>query len=129
MGKKKNGHNWIEKFTFSLGVLVLIALFTYLILQITSKKNAPAQLVITTTVQPQMDHYSYKVIIENLGEETAEAVNLTMDLYQNGETVVSGTMTINYVPVKSTEIGYIIFHREKKPKDSLVVSSVTYLKP
>lgn len=129
MKNKKTEHNIVEKVVFGIGIIVLITLLTYLVLQISREKNEPPQLLVTSAQQDGMIHNSYKVIIKNIGEETAESVTLKMSLYQNGKSIETGSLDIDYVPVNSTEIGFMVFYSKPKPNDSLVVSSVTYLKP
>ncbi|HJT50572.1 MAG TPA: hypothetical protein VJ734_01380 [Nitrosospira sp.] len=127
MEQKKDSHNLIEKITFSFGLAALLVLLSYLVYQSIQEKKGPPQLVITTAPQPGMEHHGFQVRIENIGEETAKSVNLKMNLYRNGKSIESGIISTKFVPAKSVEIAWIVFHQEKNPDDSLVVSSVTYL--
>ena len=128
MGNEKR-HNTVETITFIVGLLLILPLIGFLIYQISTKKKAPPQLQITSLYQPQMEDYGFRVEVENTGEESAEAVNIKLALYQEGEVADDGEISIQYVPVKSKETAWIVFHTRKKPGDSLVVSSVTYVKP
>ena len=125
----KKQHNFIENGTFVVGLLILLALISYLVYQISQDKKSPPEIQVTTNYQPAMDNYAFEVTVENNGGESAEAVNIKLSLYQEGEAVEDGTLDIQYVPVKSKETGWIVFHSERKAGDSLVVSSVTYMKP
>lgn len=127
--QEENGHNIVEKITFIFGLLVLVGLISFLIYQMSNKSNLPPQLVISTQYEPQLDHYGFKVDVENKGDFSAEAANIKLSLYQNGESVEDGTLEFQYIPVKSKETGWIVFHTSRKSGDSLVVSSLTYAKP
>ena len=125
----KKQHNIIENGTFVVGLLILLALISYLVYQISQDKKSPPEIQVTTNYQTAMDNYAFEVTVENNGGESAEAVNIKISLYQEGEAVEDGTLDIQYVPVKSKETGWIVFHSDRKTGDSLVVSSVTYMKP
>src|SRR5690606_37004354 len=125
----KKQYNIIETGTFVVGLLILLALISYLVYQISQDKKSPPEIQVTTSYQPAMDNYALEVTVENNGGESAEAVNIKLSLYQEGEAVEDGTMDIQYVPVKSKETGWIVFHSDRETGDSLFVSSVTYMKP
>lgn len=129
MEKQKTSHNAVEKISFVLGVVVLLALISILIYQMVQKKETPANLEITLLEEPSMENYGFKLEIENTGGESAESANINLSLYQEGMAVENGTVTIQYVPVKSKKTAWIVFHTSKKEGDSVVVSSVTYVKP
>ena len=127
--EKKNRHNNIERAVFCFGLLTLIALLSYLIFIASQERSNPPQLLITTAYEPDMQNYSFKIKVKNFGEETAENANIKMSLYQNGKVVASGTANIHFVPVNSEEIAWMVFHQKRKPTDSLVLTSVTYINP
>ena len=130
---KKNGkvqpHNALEKVVFTAGLLIVASIFVYLGNLIIEERNQPPHLIVRTAYRPGMHNYSYEVKVINTGEETATNANIRLSLYQEGEVVESGTISINYVPVQGTETAWIVFHRRRQATDSLVVSSITYLKP
>lgn len=119
----------VEKISFFIGVLVLLCLISFLFYQMINKKNAPPNLEITIMPEPSINLYGFKVAVENLGDETAVAANIKLSLYQNGIPVEEGNVSIQYVPVKSKITSWIAFNKKRKPGDSVVVSSVTYIKP
>ena len=126
---KERGHNKVEKIVFAWGILVVLALISFLVYQILQPKDSPPKLKFSTNHQQNMEDYAFKIIIENEGEETAKNVNLKLTLYQNGKSAGSGTIAVNYVPVNSKETAWIVFDAKPKPGDSLVVSPVTYTRP
>ena len=127
--EQKKGHNLVEIITFIAGLIVLLAVVGFLIYQINATKGTPPNIVISSSYQPSMEDYSFKLEVENKGEESAEAVNIKLSLYQEGKVAADGDVNIQYVPVKSKETAWIVFHSDRKPGDSLVVTSVTYVKP
>lgn len=129
MEEKGKNHNIVEKISFAIGVLVLLCLISFLVYQMIHKKDAPPNLEITIMPEPSINLYRYKVEVENLGGETATAANIKLSLYQDGISVEEGAVSIKYVPVKSKITSWIVFYKKKKPGDSVIVSSVTYVKP
>lgn len=122
-------YNKLELGTFFLGIAVLMVLISYLVYQIFQEKEAPPNLKITHTYQPQMEDYAFEVKIENSGEKTAEDVRLNMTLYQEGKKTETGEVSFSFVPVKSKKTAYIVFNQHRKANDSLVISSRTYNTP
>lgn len=126
----KQQYNLIQRGVFFLGTLVLIGLVSMLIYEMTQQKDKkPPILEITISHQPDQPNNSYQVWIKNRGEETAEKTDVLLNLYQEGALTESGTISINYVPPGSKAEGWIVFHTDPKPDDSVVVSSVTYVIP
>lgn len=129
MNQHQKAHNIVERITFFMGLAVLAAIISYLIYLITQDRSEPPQLAITSIYQPTMAHYAYEIKVKNEGETTAENANIKLTLYQDGKPVEMGTINIAFVPVSSEETAWIVFHATRKPSDSLVVSSLTYVKP
>lgn len=129
MNRDGEKYNIAEKIGFAIGLLVSVALVGYLVFQISQKKKIPPQLQVSSSYKAALEPYTFQIRVENKGEETAKSVNLRFSLYQNGQSVETASMSIDYVPVKSSEIGWVVFYRERKQGDSLVVSSITFLKP
>lgn len=129
MEDQKKNYNLVEKICFGIGALVLLGLISFLVYQMVQKKEGPPNLEITIVEDSTTASYDFKIDVENTGEETAEAANVRLSLYQDGQAVETGTVTFQYVPVKSTKTAWIVFHKKQKTGDSVVVSSITYVKP
>ena len=121
--------NYLERSTFIAGLLILVFLFGYLSLQMTKKQHLPPSIEVAVSPTLIKDKNSYEIMIQNTGEETAQAINIQFELYQDGKVTGNAVMVIDYIPTKSKETGWIVFEQDKKPFDSLVVKSITYLKP
>lgn len=129
MNKKKVRHNKVEKTVFGFGLIVIVALTGYLIFQIFNDSKTPPQLVLKSEIIGKHPDLTYRIEIENRGEETAEAVSIRFGLYEGAQVVETATLNIDYVPSRSTETGFINFGKRSKLADSLKVSSISFLKP
>ena len=129
MESNKVKHNILEKITFYTGLLILAMLVGYLLYETKTKENKPPNLEIITSYQRSMPYNTFMVETSNTGHETASSVNINFDLYQNGEVTENAILTINYVPRDSKEVGWINFRNAPSPSDSLVIKSVSFLKP
>lgn len=129
MENKKKKQNVLEKITFYLGLIILLLLIGYLLVEINTKENLPPDLEIITTYEPSLPFYTFKVETTNIGHETATSVNIGLDLYQNGEITEKAVFTLNYVPRDSKEEGWVVFRKSRNATDSLVITSVSFLKP
>ncbi|MGB7786450.1 MAG: hypothetical protein WBL27_10140 [Salinimicrobium sp.] len=129
MGNEKQQSNTVEKITFIAGVVILLVILGYLGWQTFKGRSQPPHLVVNTKYEPSMDKYAFSVHVKNDGEETAEAANIKFDLYQDGKSVDKVTLQLKYVPIHSEESAWVVFNRTRKPTDSLVVTSMTFVKP
>ena len=129
MENRKKKQNLLEKITFYLGLIILFLLVGYLLFEFKTKQDLPPNLEITTAYQPSMSHYTYKVETTNKGHETATSVNIGFDLFQNGEIAEKAVLTLSYVPRDSKEEGWVVFRKTRNASDSLVITSVSFLKP
>lgn len=129
MENKKKKANLLEKITFFTGLLILCSLIVYLVFQSGAKENQPPMLEIVTSYEASLPHYTFKVETTNQGQEAASSVNIGFNLYQDGKIAESAVLEIDYVPMRSKEHGWITFLKKRKPSDSLVIASMTFIKP
>lgn len=125
----QNKHNTLERATFLFGVITVVALLAYLAFSYQQNDDTPPQIDIVTQVESRGQLYSYKIMVTNTGEETAENARLVFALYQNGQEVESAAVELTYIPVNSHKTAWITFYRQPKPNDSLVVRSASFVKP
>lgn len=121
-------HQPIEKIVFGFGLIILLAIFGYLIYQATWKESGPPQLSVTSSPALNMTENAYEVHIVNTGRQTAVNAGVKVSLYQNGKSVESTTLSFDYIPTKSEVKGWAVFSAKRTPTDSLVVSSKGYIK-
>lgn len=121
-------HQPIEKIVFGFGLFILLAIFGYLIYQATWKESGPPQLSVTSSRSLEMTNNAYEVHIVNTGKQTAVNADIKLSLYQNGKSVESSTLSFDYIPTNSRVKGWAVFTAHYYPGDSLVVSSMSYIK-
>ena len=129
MKKIRRKHNIVERITFAVGLLLLGAILGFLIFDLTVEDHHPPQLVISSSFDPGVLPYGYRVIVKNTSKQTAESAQITFALYQDGERVEEASADFTFVPAKSKKTAWIVFNTDRKPSDSLVMISASYLKP
>lgn len=129
MRKIRRKHNIVERITFGLGILSLVAIIGFLILDLNENDSLPPQLQISTSYITSVTPYCYQIRVKNTSKQTAADAEITFGLYQNGVLEESATVNFNFVPAKSLKTAWVVFYTEPKPSDSLVVISSTYVKP
>lgn len=129
MKNKNQKYNLIQRVVFFIGLIALMGLVSVLLYEMILVSQKPPELEISTVRFETPQENKYQVWIQNSGEITAENTSVLLNLYQEGEITDSGTIFLNYVPPGAKAEAWIVFHREAKPGDSLVVASVTYLVP
>ena len=129
MENQKKERNILEKITFYLGLFILALLIGYLVYQLQTNEEQPPSLQIITSYESAMPQYTFKVEVQNKGQETAKSANINLNLYQNGKLAESAVLGIDYVPAHSKEKGWVTFSKKRKASDSLVVGPVTFIKP
>lgn len=127
--EKKEERNLLEKITFGGGLLILTVLFLYLGYEIYQKNGQPPELSIRLYEDKGSRSIKYRVEVENIGEETAEGAIINFDFYREGKVTSKVGLQIDYVPVRSMEEGFIVFPTENKAADSIVVGSLSYIRP
>lgn len=129
MKKIRRKHNIVERITFAFGLASLAAILGFLFYDLTQDDHYPPQLEITSIYDATVLPYAYKVTVKNTSKQTAEAAQIDFGLYQDGERIEAANASFTFVAAKSTKTAWIIFNTKRKPSDSLVVISSTYLKP
>lgn len=129
MEKPENELNYLERVVFAIGLIILITLIGYLSFEWYNKTEKPPDLQISFFQDKSYSNNTYRVETKNTGKETAKSVNLKFDLYQDGRRAETAVLEIDYVPVRSKEIGWISFTRRISASDSVVVSTISFLKP
>ncbi|WP_324719353.1 hypothetical protein [Salinimicrobium sp. HB62] len=129
MENEKKEPNVLEKTIFVVGLLIIVLLLSYLSYDWATRSDAPPDLKISTRMESNSSGNTYKVETKNVGMETAKAVHIEFNLYRDGSVKETAVLDIDYVPVQSKETGWVSFRQSKTMTDSIVVGSVSYLKP
>ncbi len=129
MKKIRRKHNIVERITFAFGLLLLAAILGFLFFDLTQDDHHPPQLEISCIYDPTVLPYGYRVMVKNTSKQTAEGAQIDFGLYQDGERTETASASFTFVAAKSKKTAWIVFNTKRKPSDSLVVISSTYLKP
>lgn len=117
----------LQNIVFYMGIVILGGLLGYLIFQIFSDDDSPADIRIDIQPQTQPDCV-FEIQFKNEGGTTAEQILVGMDLYARGEVVEHTIARIDYLPIQSTQTVRVRFD-SKIGCDSLRVTSLTFVEP
>ena len=120
-------HQPIEKIVFGFGLIIILAIFGYLIFQATWKESGPPQLSLTSFPDSKMANNAFEVHVKNTGKQTAVNASIKVSLFQNGKSVESSTLSFDYIPTHSEVRGWAVFTSKHTPSDSLAVSSLGFI--
>src|SRR5690606_13998407 len=129
MDTGRKSYNVVEKISFALGLVVLVALVSFLVYQMVQKQNVPPILELSIVEEPLTPDYDFIIEVKNVGEETAESISIVLNLYQEGIAVEESMIRLQYIPIKSKKTAWIVFGQKEKLGDSVIVSSITFVKP
>src|SRR5690606_41670571 len=125
--EKEDKRSLLENIVFYMGIVILAGLLGYLIFQIFSDDDSPADIIIDIKPQPQPDCV-FEIQFENNGGTTAEQILVGLDLYASGEKVDHTIARIDYLPIQSTQTVRVRFEN-LQGCDSLRVASLTFVEP
>ncbi len=129
MSETRRKHNTIERITFGFGLISLFAIIGFLLFDMDNSELETPQLQIKTDYDASAKPNGYKIIVENSSKQTAANAQITFGLYHNGKLQNTATTAFDFIPAKSQKTGWIVFYSDRKPSDSLVIQSVTFLQP
>ena len=119
---RKGKANLLENIVFYLGVLILLSLPGYLILQIVSNHHLPPDIKVHAARQTEVT-CQWKVMVENVGESTAEQIHVVMELYDDGKPIDRVAHVIDYLPLNSSRQLHVELQTDSGTCDSLVLVS------
>ncbi|MDK3255780.1 hypothetical protein [Blastococcus capsensis] len=97
----------------ALGGLLVVLLLGFLTYQAVAVRESGAELSVTvTSVEPSGDGYAVHFRVVNTGGRTAEQVQVSGTLSQNGSEVEQSTATVAYVPPESWRVGALLFSED-----------------
>lgn len=129
MKQKRRKHNIVEKITFALGLLTLIASITYLIVDSFANDNLPPQLLVATNFDASAAQNGYRITVYNASKQTAASAEITFALYQQGKESQTAAANFNFIGAKSEKTAFIVFDQPHQATDSLVMKTVSFLLP
>ncbi|GAB3818685.1 hypothetical protein [Pontibacter rugosus] len=126
----KDQKNWLEWTIFGFSLVLVLSILLYLVVQAYTHGPVTPKLI--------ADHYldasehapnRYRIVLRNLGGETAEQVKLTVRCIQNDRVMEEAELEFPFAPQESQREGWVSFRGNPNPGDSIEVHVVSYKKP
>ncbi|MEG3896996.1 MULTISPECIES: TIGR02588 family protein [unclassified Microcoleus] len=124
---KKTFAEWA---TFAIACSILSILTGLVIYNWVTKKQEPPIISVTrnTPIRETQGQFYVPFTVTNTGGETAESVQIIVELRVNGEVLESGDQQIDFLSSGETEEGAFIFSRNPS-QGELIVRSSSYKQP
>lgn len=121
--------NRLEWAVFIISSLLLFGLIGYLCYETFMHKPSPADLQVTFA-KDSTEHnpFSYRIYLQNHGEETAEDVIIEASLIKNDSILERSELQIAFSPKRSKKEGWINFSLNPSTADSIQVRVMSYKK-
>lgn len=124
------GKNLLEWTVFTVSLLIVVAVLTYLTFKTITYQPSPADITVALKAKPTstMPH-RYHVSISNIGGETAENVVIEFLLMVSDSTLEKAELEMPFVPQSSKREAWINFSTNPATADSIVTRVVSFKKP
>jgi uncharacterized protein (TIGR02588 family) len=116
--------------TFSIALLILVAVIGLVVYEWLTQKNQPPVLSVTRQGEMRQAPGQFYVpfSVTNTGGETAESVQVIAELSINGKVEEDGEQQIDFLASGETEEGAFVFSRDPR-QGQLVVRVASYKLP
>jgi uncharacterized protein (TIGR02588 family) len=122
--------NALEWAVFVVSLLLVLSILAYLGYQAYTDKPATPDLVVEYYHDPSANAPNrYRVVVHNLGGETAEEVVIELSLEKGGEEIENAELGIAFAPKESKREGWVNFKQDPASADTLVARVVSYKRP
>ena len=107
--------NWLEWSVFAVSLILVLATLGFLVRESLVGTGGPPE-VVARLGEPRASAGGYMVPVEvaNLGQETAEAVKVTVVLELEGGKKEEADLDIAYLPRDSRRNGWVTFQRDPR---------------
>ena len=107
--------NWLEWSVFAVSLVLVLATLGFLVRESLVGTDGPPE-VVARLGKPRASAGGYMVPVEvaNLGQETAEAVKVTVVLELEGGKKEEADLDIAYLPRNSRRNGWVTFQRDPR---------------
>lgn len=113
---KKPSKNWLEWSVFAISLVIVVGMLAYLVhAAMTSQDRPPDLRVLVGTALPGASNtYRLPLVVENLGDQTAEQVTVEVVVRESGRDVESAEMQIAFLPRQSKREGWVVLTRDPR---------------
>ncbi|MFD3001507.1 hypothetical protein ACFS7Z_14145 [Pontibacter toksunensis] len=126
----KDRKNLLEWIVFWVSLLLVITILGYLGYQAYSYKPSSPEIQVEVKPDPTAQQpFRYHVQVYNKGGETAESVQVEVELKENGKTVEKIELQLMFVPQESRREGWVNFNRKPNNREDVSAHVVSYQKP
>lgn len=124
---KKNALEWS---TFAASLAVIFFTVSYLSYKTYSHQPSPPEITVAYRLNPGLQSpYRYKLVVENVGGETAEDVLIEMTLQKGDSTIEKSALQLAFVPQSSRREAWVIFLKNPAKADTIIAKVVSFKKP
>jgi uncharacterized protein (TIGR02588 family) len=109
--------NWLEWIVFALGLVLVTGVLGYLIYDGATLGNAPPNIEVRLgTPEQRTQGFIVPVSVKNLGDETAEGVQIevTLESGREGTEPERGEFNIAFLPRRATHEGWVAFQTDPR---------------
>jgi len=129
-GAGNDDKNKLEWTVFFCSLILVLAVLGYLVYQVYTATKETPDLVVEAWQDPS-DHnpYRYRVLVYNMGGQTAETVTIEVVVKKDGKDVEKAELQIPFVPKESEREGWVNFSKNPALADTVVAHVISYYKP
>lgn len=122
--------NRLEWSVFGVSLLLLFGLLAYLVTGVFKNGPGTPDLKLSYRFDPSPGNQNrYQVIVENVGDETAEDVIIEASLGRPGNEPEKSELQVVFAPKKSVRKGWVVFSGQRGTSDTLRLRIMSYKKP
>ncbi|HVF54650.1 MAG TPA: hypothetical protein VM934_00790 [Pyrinomonadaceae bacterium] len=106
--------NWLEWVVFSISLVLVAGTLGYLVYSGATMKDATPSIEVSLgPPEARGQHFAVPVTVTNVGDQTAEGVQIEVTLEGGGEKE-TGEFAIAFVPRKAKREGFVTFGRDPR---------------
>jgi uncharacterized protein (TIGR02588 family) len=127
---KSEKKNWLEWGVFGVSLVLVTAVFGYLVYKVVTHVSTPPDLHVEGKHEPsKRSPNRYLVTLYNTGGETATHVHIEITLERDSITLEKAELEIQFAPQDSERKGWVEFTENIDPTDTIKAKIVSYNKP
>lgn len=122
--------NWLEWTVFVLGLVLTGSMVSYLAYAAWTEQSGPPRLSVELgAAWSEGDHYVVPVWVKNSGQQTAEQVQVEVELTAADGSKETASFQIPFVPRDATRQGSVTFTTDPNSADCLTARAVGFQRP